>query len=344
MQQTITSATKTLVAVYKDQETARQAVQALAAEGFPREHINVTAGRDATTTTNTQDRGGIVGFFKNMFGADVDDRDGNRYNSLLGEGRVLVSVPVSDHEMSHAEHILDRYDPIDIDSDRSINTQGQMDGRDQTGGSIPVVEEEIRVGRRSVQRGGVRIHSRVVEKPVEEQVELREEHVRVDRRPVDRAATEADIRNAERSFEVAETIEEPVIGKQMRVREEVVINKEATTRQENVRDTVRHTEVDVQPIGNESRTASRDYKDFDADYRSDFNTRYGTTQGADYQNYAPAYRFGSEFADDRRYSGRSWEEIENDARNQYMQTNPGSNWEKLKDAVRYGWNKRSNRI
>jgi stress response protein YsnF len=46
--------------------------------------------------------------------------------------------------------------------------------------AIPVVEEELQVGKRAVNRGGVRVFSRVVEKPVEEHVQLREENVTVE--------------------------------------------------------------------------------------------------------------------------------------------------------------------
>src|SRR5919197_3278051 len=58
--------------------------------------------------------------------------------------------------------------------------------------TIPVVEEDIAIGKREVERGHVRIYSRVTEQPVEESVRLREEKVTVERRPVDRPATEAD--------------------------------------------------------------------------------------------------------------------------------------------------------
>ena len=50
--------------------------------------------------------------------------------------------------------------------------------------SIPVVQEELAVGKRVVQRGGVRIHSDVQERPVQEMVRLRDERVNVARRPV----------------------------------------------------------------------------------------------------------------------------------------------------------------
>ena len=48
---------------------------------------------------------------------------------------------------------------------------------------IPVAEEELRVGKREVSGGRVRVRSYVVETPVQEQVSFREEHVSVERRP-----------------------------------------------------------------------------------------------------------------------------------------------------------------
>ena len=60
-------------------------------------------------------------------------------------------------------------------------------GRDEV---IPLTEEQLKVGKRDVSHGRVRVRSYVVEEPVEEQVNLRQEHVHVERRPVDRPATE----------------------------------------------------------------------------------------------------------------------------------------------------------
>ncbi|MDO9708872.1 YsnF/AvaK domain-containing protein [Paracraurococcus lichenis] len=117
-------------------------------------------------------------------------------------------------------------------------------GRDE---AIPIVEERLRVGKRDVTLGRVRVRSYVVETPVEEQVRLREEHVQVQRRPVDRplgageAATFQD-----RVIEATESAEEAVIDKQARVREEVVIRKDASERTQTVSDTVRRTEVEIE--------------------------------------------------------------------------------------------------
>jgi len=114
--------------------------------------------------------------------------------------------------------------------------------------AIPVVEEEINIGKREVERGGVRVRTEVQERPVQEQINLREEHVRVERRPVDRPASEADIRRAQQAgtIEVREKAEQAVVQKDARVVEEVRIGKEATERTETVRDTVRRTDVEVE--------------------------------------------------------------------------------------------------
>jgi len=110
---------------------------------------------------------------------------------------------------------------------------------------IPIVEEAVRVGKREVEHGRVRIRSYVVETPVSEQVTLRQEHVDVSRRPVDRPLTDADDAFRERTIEATEHTEEAVVSKEARVREEVVIRKDADERTETVQDTVRRTEVEV---------------------------------------------------------------------------------------------------
>jgi uncharacterized protein (TIGR02271 family) len=111
--------------------------------------------------------------------------------------------------------------------------------------AIPVVEERIRVGKRDVERGRVRVRSYVVETPVSEQVTLHNEHVEVERRDVDRAVKPGDDAFRERTIEAVEHGEEPVVAKETRITGEVVLRKEETDRTQTVQDTVRHTEVEV---------------------------------------------------------------------------------------------------
>jgi stress response protein YsnF len=49
----------------------------------------------------------------------------------------------------------------------------------------------------------------------------------------------------DRTIEMTETAEEAVVGKEARVKEEVVVKKTAEQRTQQIDDTVRHTEVEV---------------------------------------------------------------------------------------------------
>jgi len=177
-----------------------------------------------------------------------------------------VTVHVSSAENAHrAAEILDAAGAVDVDeraaqsgyqsnnyaantgTQATTNTDGQL--------SAQVIEENLQVGKRVEQTGGARLRSRIVERPVEASVRLREEHVTVQRNPVNRPATEADF-NAfkEGDVEITESAERAVVGKEARVVEEVTLGKEVTEREETIHDTVRKTEVDVEQIPNSGTT------------------------------------------------------------------------------------------
>ena len=78
---------------------------------------------------------------------------------------------------------------------------------------VQVAEEELQVGKRDVGRGSVRVRSYVTERPVEEQVELRQERVTIERRPVDRAVAPGDATFTERTIEAVERGEEAVVSR-----------------------------------------------------------------------------------------------------------------------------------
>lgn len=115
--------------------------------------------------------------------------------------------------------------------------------------AVPVVEERLEVNKREMDRGGVRVESRVTETPVEQDVQLREEHINVERRPVDYTfhGTEGEAFK-EAMVEIREAYEELIVKKKPRVVEEVVIGKDVEEHTETVRETLRRTDVEVQPI------------------------------------------------------------------------------------------------
>jgi uncharacterized protein (TIGR02271 family) len=111
---------------------------------------------------------------------------------------------------------------------------------------IPIVEEQLNVGKREVNEGRVRVRSYVVETPVQEQVSLRQEHVSVERRPVDRAVTGNEAAFQDRTIEATEKSERAVVSKEARVKEELVVKKDVDQKTETVSDSVRRTEVKVE--------------------------------------------------------------------------------------------------
>lgn len=185
---------------------------------------------------------------------------------------------------------------------------------------IPIVREELRVGKREVERGGVRVSVHVKETPVTEQIHLREEHVEIERHLVDRAPLpgEATFRGEELSFE--EYAEEPVISKEARVVEEIVVHKRVTERDEIVNDKIRATEVSVDPLIGFDR----------GDYERHFSS---LNVGGSFDDYLPAYELGHKL---RASGARSWEELENDAQKHWEDSHPGT-WQRFKDTVRYAW-------
>lgn len=196
---------------------------------------------------------------------------------------------------------------------------------------IPVVTEEMQVGKRVVNKGGVRVYARTVETPVQEEIDLRIERAEVDRRPVNRPASAADLEQlGERTIEVRETAEEPVVQKQARVVEEVVVGKRVESRTEQVRDTVRSTEVDVEPMGAQGSAG-------EAPWRSHFDTNYAQSGGR-WEDYEPAYLFGDSVRTDARYAGRDWDEVEPDLQRDWEARGSGP-WQRFRAAVRHAWDR-----
>jgi uncharacterized protein (TIGR02271 family) len=110
---------------------------------------------------------------------------------------------------------------------------------------IPLAEEQLEVGKRTVDHGTTRVRRYVIDRPVEQNATLHGERVTIERRhPVEGTAATGGAFE-ERTVEVRESEEVPVVEKTARVVEEVVIRKEATERTETIKDTVRHEEVDV---------------------------------------------------------------------------------------------------
>ena len=369
----------TIVAVYDNYQDADKACQALVDAGFSRSDMQLQSSSDSThidttgtTTAGREEESGIGHFFRSLFGMEDERDQRDIYAESIRRGSCILTLDAdSEDAAERATNIMNTYGPIDIeerathwksqgwtgyDASAPILTEDEI-ARDRASYStlgtgettkIPVVQEELKVGKRAVQRGGVRIFQRVEETPVHESVSLHDEKVKVERHAVDQPASKADLDAfKEGTIEVRETTEEPVVSKTARVVEEVSVTKEARERTEQISDTVRKTDVEVEQLGSSAAapastmtgsttgTYASSSLDDDRDFRNHWQTSYGS-QGGRYEDYNDAYRYGSTIAANDRYRNRQWADIEPDLRSDWEARHPESTWEKVKDAVRYG--------
>lgn len=227
---------KTLVAIFDDQNDAQQAFEALLDDGFSSSNVHLasaeslgasTAGTDTSRPDQEKSFGGKLA---NFFGFGDHDET---YTEAVKRGSYVLTVDAaSDDDAERAEDIINEYDSVDIDKREAEWRESGWQALQGKAGepTMSIVEGQLEIGKRAAQKGGVRVVSRVTE------------------RPVDRAVVDSDTAFKESAFEVRGTAEEAVVGKTSRVVEEVVIGKESSTREQTIKDSVRKTDDDVEQL------------------------------------------------------------------------------------------------
>jgi len=360
---------KTLVGLHDTFTDAQQVVQALEKSGFSRRNIGfVTHSAGGvknqhidyiyTEKISSTDRGSELINLLTDYGVPQNEVDA--YAEGVRRGGALVLVKATEDETDRGLAIMKQLRPVDIDQRfeewrqegwnrfdpdaepytvADVTRERERYGKrmtDEGEVTIPVVEEELTVGKREVERDRIRIHTYVEEQPVAEDVRLREERVTVERHPVNRPATEADLDTfREETMEFTETAEEAVVSRRARVVEEVTVQRDVAEHTEMVHETVRRTHVDVDHEAVPSVTNRRAFETYDADFRRHYNTTF-VSSGATYNDYEPAYRYGYTLGHDERYRERDWAAVEADARRDWEARHQGT-WEQFKDAIRHSW-------
>ena len=241
---------KTVVGLFSSMSEAEKVKQILAAKGYSGRVIANGSGVGSTSTDSDGEGIGqkISNFFHGLSGGDEDVHD--HYATGVNSGGALLGVTCDDPQAAELAALLKQNGARDVEgrsTDRMEASSGTPEVAGQT--AIPIVEEQLVVGKREVERGGVRVYSHVVETPATADVTLREEKVLVERRPVNRVATAADFNVGQGSvIELRATGEEAVVGKSAQVVEEVVVGKDSSSRTEVIHDSVRKTEVEVENI------------------------------------------------------------------------------------------------
>ena len=266
---------KTIVGLFPSTAAAQEVKQILSNNDYDANDIKIVAAdqNDVRTDGSTQDEGigeKISNFFHGLSGGD--EHAHSHYARGVNEGGALLTVKTDDADAEEMVLLMKQHGAREIEGGYGETTGAGYAGTSSATGTdyaatrdayadkdvagqtaIPIVEEEMVVGKREVDRGGVRVYSHVVETPVQAQVDLHEERVNVTRRAVNRPATAADFEVGNRStFELRAMGEEAVVGKTSRVVEEVLVGKQGSDRTETINDSVRRTEVDVDRIEGET--------------------------------------------------------------------------------------------
>ena len=248
--------TRTITALYDTKAAAEAAKQRLSTLNFGSSAVDIHDESSMAATSTGKAEPGMLGGLKHLFG---HHEDAHTYAEGINRGHFLLTAKIGDDKTDAAIRVLEETGAVDVDQLQNewkgagwtAPTAGAAyadTGRNQRDEAIPIVEERLVVGKREVERGGVRVRSYVVETPVSEQVSLREENVSIERRPVDRVLTGTEDAFRDRTIEMTETGEEAVVGKQATVKEELTIKKDVSQRTQEINDTVRRTEVEVEQL------------------------------------------------------------------------------------------------
>ena len=249
----------TYIALFHHRDNAASAIRDLEAAGFTRGALTVIGGGNGSSYSDAKGSYGEgygYGDQSGLASIGVPQEDREHLQDGLVHGGVVLSLEGAGEDGDEIERIFSKHSTKKINEKEAERVApitpvaaAAVSPRNVDQAVIPVTQEELVVGKREVDRGGVRVFRRIVEEPVSEAVNLRDERVVVDRRPVNREVTDADLLRGNEVIELTETAEVAVVGKTARVVEEVRVGKEATEHTETIHDTVRRTEVDVEQRG-----------------------------------------------------------------------------------------------
>ena len=237
----ITNEHTTMICLFHSPDQADAAVADLVQTGIPKDSIGLmgTSGTSATPAA--------------MEKWKVPERDSRLLTDGINKGGVVVAVSTNDAMADKVERIFSLHHASQVDEAVATSAPAAAAAKlptstkSKSGEKIDVIEEEMTVGKRKVQRGGVRVYQRLVETPVSETVTLREEQLTIDRHTVNRPVTASDSAAfKDQSFEMKATGEEAVVSKTARVVEEVTVGKELSEHTETVKGTVRKTDVQIE--------------------------------------------------------------------------------------------------
>lgn len=290
-----------IVTLFDSATQAEAAKRNLIKAGFPDRDISLISGERLKSEGKAIRHPSI---WQRLFGDTVDREYADVYSEAMESGGVLLSLRAQEDDVAKAMTILYSHDSVDVPSRVRRDAAGSRDnpqlnrefagetndkeairtsltGDESEDEILRLAQEKLEVGKRLVSEGSTRVRRYVVTDRVSEDVSLHEQHADIFRRAIDEPAYLGDIDWSEKTIEVAESHEQPVINKTARVTEEVVVRKDTNQRVETVSDTVRRQEVDIDKAGTTTDVRNPGLTEAGASTLNSANARSNTVAGTE---------------------------------------------------------------
>jgi stress response protein YsnF len=261
--------TTSIIGLFENGDIARKVADALIENGIEEDVIAILEGVSASKISSS------------LIEAGYQEEQAERYAKAMRDGGALIVAEAPDDEADGALDTMRGFHALTPEAltklleKRSSDEAGKPKPKakakaieakpaesERSGSkrseaeetqSAQVIEEELEVGVART-TGGKRLEVSVSEREVQETVTLHSETVEVERTRAHRTLSpeEADKAFQERTIEMVEISEKPVVSKQAHVIEEVSLNKKSGEREVVVSGTVRRQDVTVEEIDGKS--------------------------------------------------------------------------------------------
>jgi uncharacterized protein (TIGR02271 family) len=225
--------------IYVDEDTGRPLWIRLSTGFFGLRHVVAPAEGAVMTEDRIQ-----LSFTRDQV-KDSPDADGDRLSDETNDALCRY------YGMSGTGYVADFGGTAGADVGAGLADYGATPGSTMGGvmdtertETITRSEEEIRVGKREVEGGRVRLHKWVETEPVSAEVELEQERAYIQREPINEPVTGAEL--TEQEIEVPLRREEAVVQKDVVGKERISVSKEVESQVETVTDEVRKERVEIE--------------------------------------------------------------------------------------------------
>jgi len=308
----------TIIGVFDDYANAQNALSALLQTGLARSNITLTPSDESYSSRQSVLRRGasdedetegwnIGHFFRSLFGTgDNVNKHTDIYSEAIRRGSYLLSVDVDSQEQhDRTLEVLNRNQPFDID-DRA--EQWKTQGWSGYDSNAPILsDEEIARERATYGTYG----TSATKNPL---------------------STSADAAANTYSTQTPAGQEDLSTGRRdSNARVFQRVSERPTYKQSSWQD----ESVNPEAVSFHTGLSAAD----DADFREHWKNSYAHLGGR-YEDYAPAYQYGSRLAGNPVYKNSRWNDIESQVKQEWESNNRStSTWENAKEAVRAGWEK-----